>query len=131
MQGMGSMGAMGMPPAKRLKTMGCRHFEKGFCQMGESCSFAHGDHELGMPAPAGGGGMQMGQQAGGGFKKSKLCNFFAQTGACKNGANCTFAHGEHELGTPQARLKAQAAQVRVECKWEEECKWEVEIQWGR
>jgi len=30
--------------------------------------------------------------------KMKLCTKFMQTGHCKRGAGCTYAHGEHEIG---------------------------------
>jgi len=31
---------------RRYKTEICRHFSKGFCKLGQSCNFAHGDLEL-------------------------------------------------------------------------------------
>lgn len=54
-------------------------------------------------APKGGGDWNSpygGGKGKGGFRKSKLCNNFEQ-GWCPRGEACTFAHGEHELGTPQ------------------------------
>eukprot|EP00930_Biecheleria_cincta_P019488 TRINITY_DN1485_c0_g1_i1.p1 TRINITY_DN1485_c0_g1~~TRINITY_DN1485_c0_g1_i1.p1 ORF type:complete len:422 (-),score=69.76 TRINITY_DN1485_c0_g1_i1:42-1307(-) len=37
---------------ERWKTILCRHFEKGGCQRGEMCQFAHGAHELKDPSMA-------------------------------------------------------------------------------
>ena len=33
------------------------------------------------------------------FSKQKLCQYWSQNGHCTHGANCTFAHGDDELGT--------------------------------
>eukprot|EP00658_Telonema_sp_P-2_P056013 TRINITY_DN4450_c0_g2_i2.p1 TRINITY_DN4450_c0_g2~~TRINITY_DN4450_c0_g2_i2.p1 ORF type:complete len:551 (+),score=142.38 TRINITY_DN4450_c0_g2_i2:264-1916(+) len=33
--------------------------------------------------------------------KMKTCTKFMQTGHCKRGAACTYAHGEHEIGMPR------------------------------
>lgn len=32
-----------------------------------------------------------------GFRKTRLCDFYARDGSCRNGSECRFAHGEHEL----------------------------------
>jgi len=36
--------------ARRFKTQMCNFFAQGMCQKGESCTYAHGAHELGGPA---------------------------------------------------------------------------------
>lgn len=41
-----------LPEGERWKTILCRHFEKGDCQRGAGCQFAHGAHELKDPAMA-------------------------------------------------------------------------------
>merc|ERR1719148_555203 len=38
-----------VPGGSFLKTKVCHHYLQGTCQKGEACSFAHGEHELGMP----------------------------------------------------------------------------------
>eukprot|EP00930_Biecheleria_cincta_P102819 TRINITY_DN9464_c0_g2_i1.p1 TRINITY_DN9464_c0_g2~~TRINITY_DN9464_c0_g2_i1.p1 ORF type:complete len:588 (-),score=118.92 TRINITY_DN9464_c0_g2_i1:117-1799(-) len=72
---------------KPYKVVPCRHWAKGFCQMGDECGFAHDPANKGTDNS--------------GFLKTKLCTFFAEMGSCHRGAGCTFAHGEEELGLPQ------------------------------
>ena len=96
-----------------FKTQLCRHFEqKGFCNMGDSWSFAHGKEEL-REAPPGSTPSQTynyGSFQPKGFTpglapttdtskyyKTVLCKHFQQTGQCQFGVNCKFAHGEAEL----------------------------------
>jgi len=43
--------------------------------------------------------------------KRKLCSHFLK-GACDHGAQCTFAHGEHELGQPIPEVKKPAASAK-------------------
>ena len=92
---------------------------------------AHGEHELNTPAPQPSGNFHQQQQTnnfnpqtnfaynqtfsqnnvGGPQKpfsqggkqllKLKLCFQFQQKNYCSKQDNCTFAHGEHELNTPQ------------------------------
>jgi hypothetical protein len=114
------------PPSQQQrqykKTKICTNFESGFCPRGDACTFAHGEEELGTPQPAGFAELHSVArpqlQAGGGwgatwqvqtarapqgqvFKKTKLCHHFESQGACSRGEMCCFAHGQHELGTPQ------------------------------
>merc|ERR1719506_3030071 len=35
--------------------------------------------------------------------KTKLCNLWASGGGCPNGASCTFAHGNEDLGTERKK----------------------------
>lgn len=87
--GFGSLGALhaSAPPAPRPSSHGasrppCRHFVRGHCQLGGSCSFRHDFHgappavpRLPMPART----------------TSKLCIHFA-SGSCSWGAKCHFLH---------------------------------------
>merc|ERR1711879_307605 len=52
---------------------------------------------------AAGANMQVSGKGQGGKeqRKWKMCQFW-QEGTCRKGASCTFAHGDHELGTPIA-----------------------------
>jgi hypothetical protein len=107
-------------PAGLYKTQLCRHFEqKGFCNLGEKCNFAHGKEEL-REAPPGteptpvassynyGGGFQQKtyqqqpsftqvDHSSSKYYKTVLCRNFQQTGQCSFGPNCKFAHGDDEL----------------------------------
>lgn len=84
------------------KTKLCTNFEQGFCPRGDMCTFAHGEQELGTLQPAGGAGKGGGgAQPGRPFMKTKLCHHWQQQGSCSRGESCGFAHGEHEIGTPQ------------------------------
>lgn len=97
-----------------MKTQVCRHFMKGYCELGDSCGFAHGEHELGQeaeapsvtPGSAPGGG-------GGGFLKTKICHHFLQGYCPREEGSCTFAHGEHELGTPQGGALVNDASMQM------------------
>eukprot|EP00930_Biecheleria_cincta_P025875 TRINITY_DN1834_c0_g1_i1.p1 TRINITY_DN1834_c0_g1~~TRINITY_DN1834_c0_g1_i1.p1 ORF type:complete len:278 (+),score=74.67 TRINITY_DN1834_c0_g1_i1:43-834(+) len=46
-----------------------------------------------------GGGKGGGGAAAWSGQKTRLCSYFSASGSCTRGANCTFAHGEHEIGT--------------------------------
>ena len=105
-------------PTGLFKTQLCRHFEqKGFCNLGEKCNFAHGKEELreappgSAPAPVASsynyGGYQpktyqqpsytQVDHSSSKYYKTVLCRNFTQTGQCSFGPNCKFAHGEEEL----------------------------------
>merc|ERR1712151_404709 len=38
--------------------------------------------------------------------KSKMCDFWIQTGTCKKGEACDFAHSEHKLRDPPTSVQA-------------------------
>ena len=64
-----------------FKTKICPFMLTGKCFKGDSCTFAHYEHEL-KKIPN--------------LTKTKLCLCF-QMGYCQNGKDCSFAHGESEL----------------------------------
>jgi len=91
------------------KTRICNKWKDGKCPYGDKCRYAHGEHELRTASdphpmePKGApGGKQMGKAMGQRdmielMKKTRLCGDFMNTGQCKYGDKCTFAHGQHEL----------------------------------
>eukprot|EP00746_Dinoflagellata_sp_MGD_P007772 gnl/MRDRNA2_/MRDRNA2_115453_c0_seq1.p1 gnl/MRDRNA2_/MRDRNA2_115453_c0~~gnl/MRDRNA2_/MRDRNA2_115453_c0_seq1.p1 ORF type:complete len:405 (+),score=64.99 gnl/MRDRNA2_/MRDRNA2_115453_c0_seq1:74-1288(+) len=81
-KGEAANGKGGMP---LVKTQMCRHIEKGFCQLGTACGFAHSLDELGKPA-----GTKPGKE------KTQLCRHW-EKGFCGLGSSCQFAHGADEL----------------------------------
>ncbi|CAD8060600.1 unnamed protein product [Paramecium sonneborni] len=101
-------------PNQKYKTQLCRHFiTNGNCALGARCQFAHGRQELRANAngfqPNSDFNIHQNQQGSIPIKvqtvnpmianyKTQLCKHFnPQTGLCKNGVTCTFAHGEQEL----------------------------------
>eukprot|EP00798_Chlamydomonas_sp_ICE-L_P030353 gene30353-35358_t len=86
------------------KTRVCIKWKEGSCAYGNNCRYAHGEEDLRVPSNAANG-----NRAGptpdkrlliNMMKKTRLCQDFMQTGNCRYGEKCTFAHGQHELRTP-------------------------------
>merc|ERR1719277_489046 len=78
------------PPAPRVtrclmsqlkKTKFCAYYQRGHCQYGSKCSFAHSQTELQLKPD---------------LSKTRLCVVFQQTGQCSD-PGCKFAHGEEQL----------------------------------
>ena len=93
------------PPNGVLTYQLCRHYKgPSTCQYGESCSFAHGEKELGVwiglqaksadetLSPVETGAVVRSQRPG----TFVLCKFFL-TGNCGKGDECSFAHSIKEL----------------------------------
>ena len=103
------------------KTKLCRHFQqKGFCNMGDKCNFAHGYEEL-KQAEGGAAAPKIPKNDYGAFQKqsfgapqsqykphynnqsdsiyykTSLCRNFQENGYCQYGDKCKFAHGESDL----------------------------------
>ncbi|CAE6919934.1 bioC [Symbiodinium sp. KB8] len=119
---------LGMPLSPRLEEMGpnakktlCKFWLQGTCTKGSSCTFAHGDQELVSTAPVSTlwqGLMQRRSAAvstaplqgswrapsAGVSSKRTICKFWEQ-GLCTKGDNCTFAHGEEEIGAPLVAIE--------------------------
>merc|ERR1712223_1599981 len=110
------------PPQYRAgnyKTQMCKNVtEKGHCNFGDNCQYAHSSAELrpkkpmGMMASGMGGMAGMGQMAGMAgmgatnmFKRKRdlvktvLCTNYSSYGGCQFGDNCNFAHGPEELAS--------------------------------
>lgn len=87
----------------KYKTVLCKHFgQTGTCSYGDKCQFAHGFHEL--KSSMNNGTIQMNQDPNkpktapnpSNFKIVK-CKNWENTGSCKYGSVCTFAHGDSEM----------------------------------
>ena len=105
--------------AGNYKTQMCKNVtEKGHCNFGDNCQYAHSSAELrpknpmGMMASKMGGMAGMGQMAGMAgmgatnmFKRKRdlvktvLCTNYSSYGECQFGDNCNFAHGPEELAS--------------------------------
>ena len=98
----------------RCKMTICRHWQRGFCKKGDTCTFAHGEEERRAPT---------------------ICKHW-KTGSCKKGDKCAFTHAEVLIESPakKARTKppaserppeqdgfnSQGLQIRAgkaECQW--------------
>ena len=98
----------------RYKMTICRHWQRGFCKKGDTCTFAHGEEERRAPT---------------------ICKHW-KTGSCKKGDKCAFTHSEVLTESPakKARTKppaserppeqdgfnSQGLQIRAgkaECQW--------------
>ncbi|KAJ9528442.1 hypothetical protein QJQ45_020276, partial [Haematococcus lacustris] len=113
-------GPGGEDPAVFYKTRICNKWREGTCPYPETCKYAHGEHELRT--------MSDNQAEGRGhvapnpvvdkrasiqmMKKTRLCEEFMNTGSCKYGDRCTFAHGSNELRQPPNQSSFAAAQAR-------------------
>jgi len=92
-----------------IKTKICMDWERSggtTCPRGISCTFAHGQDDVGKAIP-----QELHnrvQNQAGVRSKIKLCTNWVN-GNCPRGNVCSFAHGEHELGTPQPAGDGQSA----------------------
>ena len=70
---------------KKYKTELCsKWLEKGFCQYGEKCRFAHGEKEL------------IHKKKGRNYKKTP-CKTFQEKGYCNYGSRCNFIHFDKKI----------------------------------
>jgi len=98
----------------------CKYWQNGNCDRGALCTWAHGEHEIGMPAltlsqGAALDGSDVPSETGVeppeetiqyspskptavGEVKRTICKFWLEN-ACERGNSCLFAHGRSELGT--------------------------------
>mmetsp|Transcript_12331 Transcript_12331/g.28929 ORF Transcript_12331/g.28929 Transcript_12331/m.28929 type:complete len:456 (+) Transcript_12331:120-1487(+) len=98
--------------APAVKKTYCKFFAAGHCELGDMCTWAHGPQDIGTPIiaqPAVPGQAHI-PPAGGQVTRT-LCKFW-QEGICKNGMNCTFAHGEEDLGRPIPLEQTQATDLQ-------------------
>ncbi|CAD8140866.1 unnamed protein product [Paramecium pentaurelia] len=131
-------------PNSKYKTQLCRHFITiGSCALGTRCQFAHGRQELrtnnqvmtNYIQP----NMQQNNQVGTQNRvqninpmianyKTQLCKHFnPQTGQCKNGSTCTFAHGEQELNQINPYLQNQYMLMQKQIKQQNQATLQAEL----
>uniref|UniRef100_A0A0G4HVC5 C3H1-type domain-containing protein n=1 Tax=Chromera velia CCMP2878 TaxID=1169474 RepID=A0A0G4HVC5_9ALVE len=72
------------------KTKLCRHWENGYCKLGDDCRFAHGDQEV-REAPD--------------LRHTVICNSIIYNRPCRTGASCEFAHSIEQLQEGLARAR--------------------------
>ena len=90
-----------IPDVTKYKSKHCRNFmSKGHCDFGNSCIFAHGDHDVqksnSNPKFETGGQDLINY-------KTKICKHFANNAACPFMDRCGFAHGPQDLNTAARR----------------------------
>jgi len=106
-------GGFGGPP-QSLKRTACKFWLQGLCERGDLCTWSHGEAEdaaaAATPPPwsrhGSGGGRQHhwsgvvsdGHGSETTVVRRTLCKFW-QEGNCSKGPQCSWAHGERELGT--------------------------------
>jgi len=90
------------PGEESVRRTICKFWQAGSCSKAPGqCTFAHGEHELGtnpgqmrLAAAPQAGSSEQDQQV-----RRTICKFW-QAGTCsKAPGQCSFAHGEHEIGT--------------------------------
>ncbi|CAK67522.1 unnamed protein product (macronuclear) [Paramecium tetraurelia] len=131
-------------PNQKYKTQLCRHFiTNGNCALGARCQFAHGRQELRANAngfqPNSEFIMHQNPQVAPPLKvqpinpmianyKTQLCKHFnPQTGQCKNGATCTFAHGEQELNQMNPYFQNQYMLMQQQIKQQNQAQIQAEL----
>lgn len=90
------------------KTRQCSFFEKGKCNRGSNCKYAHGITEL---------------QARPDLSFTSLCRKFATTGVCDDPA-CSFAHNPEQLRATKKFFKTSLCKFHLNgrCRLGEECR---------
>ncbi|CAE7865662.1 unnamed protein product, partial [Symbiodinium necroappetens] len=90
------------------KTRQCSFFEKGKCNRGSNCKYAHGISEL---------------QARPDLSFTSLCRKFAATGVCDDPA-CSFAHNPEQLRATKKFFKTSLCKFHLNgrCRLGEECR---------
>ena len=94
----------------KYKTIECHDWKTSAqgCNRGSKCHFAHGLHELRKPDdPLPIDYSAQVKDARSNFRENPYCNYktikcknLLETGSCKFGHNCKYAHGERELRNP-------------------------------
>lgn len=98
-KGKGKGCALALPAEAPKRTL-CKFWQEGRCEKGELCTWAHGIEEVGtMP-----GVRQPEAELLNDFKspdtlRRTICKFWLQNRCSKAPGQCTFAHGDQEIGT--------------------------------
>lgn len=79
-------GGAGSSSSGGVKRTICQFFQQGTCKNGATCTWAHGDEELGQAQFTPGSR---------GNEKKTMCKFWLENN-CSKGDGCTWAHGEDE-----------------------------------
>ncbi|CAD8058703.1 unnamed protein product [Paramecium sonneborni] len=131
-------------PNQKYKTQLCRHFiTNGNCALGARCQFAHGRQELRTNPngfqPNSEFNIPQNQQGTIPIKvqpvnpmianyKTQLCKHFnPQTGLCKNGVTCTFAHGEQELNQINPYFQNQYMLMQQQIKQQNQAQVQADL----
>jgi len=102
----------------------CKFWQEGTCRNGTNCTWAHGEHELGAPAPLEGtkprgvkrtfGGLEEVERAlseVNNLARRQICKFWLE-GRCRNGDRCDWAHGDNGVSALVPMLQQQLHQLQ-------------------